>query len=275
MNIEKGKQTNSGFSERDLEYIKNFRLMDDDFMAKFFEENLECTEFVLRIIMDNPDLQVQSVHTQHEIRNLLGHSVRLDAYATDKNAKKYNIEIQRSDKGASPKRARYHSSVLDSNILPKGEDYDFLMETYVIFITEHDEMREGLPIYHIDRTVRETGALFRDEAHIIYVNGEYRENDSPIGVLMHDFACKNPADMQYKVLAERARYLKESREGQLVMCKAMEEMRNESILAERKQTAIRLIRAGKLSNEEIAVGVNLALEEVQKLAEEVSEVVMV
>lgn len=274
MSRDKGVHTNFDSSERDLEYIKNFRLMDDDFMAKFFEENLECTEFVLRIIMNNPDLKVQSVHTQHEIRNLLGHSVRLDAYATDKNAKKYNIEIQRSDKGATPKRARYHSSVIDVNILPKGEDYDFLAETYVIFITEHDEMGMGLPIYHIDRTIKETGALFQDEAHIIYVNGEYREDDSPIGIPMHDFACTNPADMQYKILAERARYLKESKEGQQVMCRAMEEMRNESILAERKQTAIRLIKAGKLSNEEIAVGVNLTLEEVQELAEEISEVVM-
>lgn len=274
MSKDKDVLTNFDSSERDLEYIKNFRLMDDDFMAKFFEENLECTEFVLRIIMNNPDLKVQSVHTQHEIRNLLGHSVRLDAYATDKNAKKYNIEIQRSDKRASPKRARYHSSVIDVNILPKGKDYDFLTETYVIFITEHDEMGAGLPIYHVDRTIKETGALFQDEAHIIYVNGEYKDDDSPIGVLMHDFACTNPADMQYKVLAERARYLKESKEGQLVMCRAMEEMRNESILAERKQTAIRLIKAEKLSYEEIADGVNLTLEEVQELAKEITEVVM-
>lgn len=166
------------------------------------------------------------------------------------------------------------STILKFSVQTKGEDYDFLTETYVIFITEHDEMGAGLPIYHIDRTVKETGALFQDKAHIIYVNGEYKDDDSPIGVLMHDFACTDPADMQYKVLAERARYLKESKEGQQVMCRAMEEMRNESILAERKQTAIRLIKAGKLSNEEIAVGVNLTLEEVQELVKEISEVVM-
>ena len=58
------------------------------------------------------------------------------------------------------------------------------------------------------------------------------------------------------------------------MCRAMEEMRNESILAERKQTAIRLIKAEKLSYEEIADGVNLTLEEVQELAKEITEVVM-
>lgn len=269
MSKDKDVQTNFDASERDLEYIKNFRLMDDDFMVKFFEENLECTEFVLRIIMNNPDLKVQSVHTQHEIRNLLGHSVRLDAYATDKNAKKYNIEIQRSDKGASPKRARYHSSIIDANILPKGKDYNFLTETYVIFITEHDEMGAGLPIYHIDRTVKETGDLFQDEAHIIYVNGEYNDNDSPIGILMHDFVCTNPADMQYKILAERARYLKESKEGQQVMCKAMEEMRQNAELVACKKAACRMIKAGKLSYEEIADYQDLTVEEVKELADEI------
>lgn len=269
MSKDKDVQTNFDASERDLEYIRNFRLMDDDFMVKFFEENLECTEFVLRIIMNNLDLKVQSVHTQHEIRNLLGHSVRLDAYATDKKAKKYNIEIQRSDKGASPKRARYHSSIIDANILPKGEDYDFLTETYVIFITEHDEMGAGLPIYHVDRTVRETGAFFHDEAHIIYVNGEHKDDDSPIGILMHDFACTNPADMRYKILAERARYLKESKEGQKVMCRAMEEMRQNAKQEEKREAACRMIKAGKLSYEEIADYQNLTIEDVKELADEV------
>ena len=82
-----------------------------------------------------------------------------------------------------------------------------LLETYVIFITEKDVMNGMLPIYHINRVVEETGMPFDDETHILYVNGEYRD-DSPIGILMHDFSCTDPADMKYKVLAERARYFK-------------------------------------------------------------------
>ncbi|MFR8247953.1 MAG: hypothetical protein ACLVAT_01220 [Lachnospiraceae bacterium] len=30
----------------------------------------------------------------------------------------------------------------------------------------------GLPIYTIERTVQETGKLFDDKAHIVYVNGD-------------------------------------------------------------------------------------------------------
>ena len=32
---------------------------------------------------------------------------------TDSTGKKYDIEVQRSDNGADPYRARYHSSMLD------------------------------------------------------------------------------------------------------------------------------------------------------------------
>ena len=46
-------------------------------------------------------------------------------------------------------------------------------ETYIIFITSNDVLKGGLPIYTIERTIQETGALFKDKAHIVYVNGSY------------------------------------------------------------------------------------------------------
>ena len=47
-----------------MQKIKAFRLLDDDFMSKVFEDDIECTEFILHIIMDKPDLKVQQVRTQ-------------------------------------------------------------------------------------------------------------------------------------------------------------------------------------------------------------------
>lgn len=45
---------------------------------------------------------------------------------------------------------------------------------------------------------------------------------------MHDFGCNDPADMNFKILAERAKYLKENPEGVSAMCKAMDDLRIES-----------------------------------------------
>ena len=39
------------FRPEDLQRIRGFRLMDDDFMSKCFEENIECTELVLQIVL--------------------------------------------------------------------------------------------------------------------------------------------------------------------------------------------------------------------------------
>ena len=57
----------------DLQRLRNFRLLDDDFMSKVFEDTA-CTELLLQIILDRSDLKVQSVHSQHEIKNLQGRS---------------------------------------------------------------------------------------------------------------------------------------------------------------------------------------------------------
>ena len=213
--------------QEDLERLKGFRLIDDDFLTKCFEGNTGCIELVLRIILDKQDLQVLDVHTQVFVENLLNRSVRFDVLATDNTGTRYDIEIQRRDKGAGSRRARYNSSMMDANLLQKGEDFETLPETYVIFITENDVLGEGKAVYPVERCILTSGKRFGDGSHILYVNGAYRD-ESPIGRLMHDFFCTNPADMHYEILADRAKYFKETKEGALTMCKVMEDMRIET-----------------------------------------------
>ncbi len=219
--------------QEDLKRLKAFRLMDDDFMNVCFDGSPECTQLTLRIIMGIPDLIVVNVKVQYFIKNLLNRSVRLDIFATDSKGKKYNIEIQRSDKGAGAKRARYNSSLIDSKVMETGTDFDDLPESYVIFITEKDIFGKGEPLYHIDRYVKETGELFQDDAHIIYVNGTYQD-DTPLGYLMKDFHCTEPSKMYYNELKDRVSYFKETKKGVQIMCRAIEEMREQ----ERKEGLI-------------------------------------
>ena len=171
--------------EQDLQRLRGLRLIDDDFMAAVFEDPA-CAEFLLQIILKREDLKVREVHGQYSIKNLQGRSVRLDILAVDEQDRAYNIEVQRSDRGASEKRARYNSSLLDANLTSSGSSYDALNEAYVIFITENDVLKAGLPIYHIHRMVEETGAVFNDQSHIIYVNSQIKD-ETALGKLMHDF----------------------------------------------------------------------------------------
>ena len=263
----------------DLQRLRGLRLLDDDFMNKVFEDKA-CAEFLLQIILQRTDLRVQRVHGQHDIKNLQGRSVRLDILAVDEADRVYNIEVQRSDKGAGVKRARYNSSLIDANVTEPGDEYEKLNETYVIFITENDVLGGGYPIYHIDRAIKETGTLFGDESHIIYVNSQIKD-DTVLGRLMHDFSCTKADDMHYPILADRVRYFKEDAKGVAIMCKVMEDMRNEAareaaLKAAREADRARMIKTARrmwksdkftYTYEDIADILEITVDEVKALIE--------
>ena len=257
--------------QEDLQRLRGFRLLDDDFLTKCFEGDTASIELVLQIVLEKPDLKVLDVRTQVFVENLLNRSVRFDILATDSTGAKINVEIQRADKGAGRKRARYNSSMMDATLLKKGDDFDNLPETWVVFITENDVIGKGLPLYPVERCFLGTGERFEDGSHILYVNGAYR-GDTPIGKLMHDFSCTNAADMYYTTLADRVRFFKESKEGILIMCKVMEDMRKESLQEGLKEGAIntakRMLADGILTLEKIAEYAGLPLDEVKKLKAE-------
>jgi len=223
--------------------------------------------------MDKPDLIVKEVRSQYGVKNLQGRPVKPDVYAVDHDGKNYNIEIQRDNQQAGPKRARYNGSLIDANAILPGEDVEQLPETYIILITETDYFGKGKPIYHIEKYVEETNEVFDDGSHIIYVNGAYKD-ESALGKLIHDFNCTNPADMNYPILADRVRYFKEDKEGLSKMSRAteelFEELFEERIEEERKELSLKfaknLLKSGH-SLQEVANYLEITIDEVKKLTD--------
>ena len=266
-------------SEEDLQILKELRLMDDDFFSEALDGKIGTVEYILNTILERDDVKVKSTKAQVEYKSAVKRSIILDILAEDASGKIMDIEIQRSDRGSGVKRARFHSSMIDRALLSKGEDFEDLVDTYVIFITENDKFGRGIPLYHIERRIEEMDyTLLGDGAHIIYVNGEYRNIEHPVGSLMHDFNCKEAKDIVNPLLAEEVRYLKETEGGRSQMCKLLEEMRNE-VAAEAKaegraegkaenavSTALKMLARGRDSLEEIAELTGLSLEEVRELS---------
>ena len=224
-------------SEKAAAILDNFRLMDDNFMTLFFDQNFEATALMLRIILDQKDIVVKRIEVQKVEKNptINGRNVILDIFAEDAKGKNYDIEVQRADRGAARKRARFLSGVLDSRMLKKNEDFSRMCDSYVIFITENDVMEKGLAMYHVNRHIEELdNKPFDDGNHIIYVNGAYKNDSSDIGRLMHDFRCTSSVDMFYDVLKDGMHHYKETEGGRTKMCKAIEaygeELRLEGIL---------------------------------------------
>ena len=256
--------------EEDLQRIRDFRLIDDDFMNACLMDNLPATELILRIVLEDAGITVTDVKTQYLIKSLTGRDVWLDVKAKDVRGRRLNIEIQRDDRGAGRKRARYHSSVLDSHLLKPGQDFDDLPETYVIFITENDVLGGNKPIYHIERKIAEMdNDVFGDEEHIIYVNGASEGGETELGKLMHDFKCTEPDEMFFKELAEKPRYFKKTVEGVSCMCKALEDMRNQTAWNTKVEVVKGMDSVG-IPKEQIAKAANLTIEQVEEILGEKS-----
>ena len=190
------------------------------------------------------------------------------------------LENARANDGAEPKRARYNAALMDANALKSGEDVDKLRDTYVIFITENDVMKDGRDLYSYQRIDDKTGKKLGDGTHIIYVNGATR-SESDIGKLMHDFLCRNAEEMYFDILKRQVSQFKNSEEGRLYMCEAMEriaerreargvargkregklEGKRETMLA----TAKRMLKSGMLALKDIAKFSGLSLAQVKEL----------
>ena len=253
--------------------IKNFTLMSDIFMRNVFKKR-ECLEYVLQVIMEKQDLYVIDQVIQKDYKNLQGRSAVMDCVARDSTGKQFDVEIQQDNEGASPKRARYHSGLMDMNTLNPGQDFEELPESYVIFITRDDILGYGLPIYHIDRQIKELNEAFQDEAHIIYVNSR-NQDDTELGRLMHDLHCKKADEMHSPILAKRVYELKETQKGVELMCHEMEKIYSEGMesgekrgeLKAKKETALSMAEEG-MNIQKIARLVKVSEKDVQKWIDE-------
>ena len=201
--------------------INDVTLMDNRFLNKALDGNIPATQRMLRIMLNNDKIKVRKVGVQQWLQNLYGHSAQLDILAEDENGTQFNVEIQRNDEGASAKRARFYCGALDMHFLDTGEKYEALPEAYVIFITEHDVLKKGWPLYNVQRCLIGNGEVFEDGSHVVYVNAACQE-DTPLGRLMQDLNCKDPNKMHYKELADTVNYFKTTKEGEANMASVIE-----------------------------------------------------
>lgn len=265
-----------------IETIQHFRLIDDTYFNAYMDDNTKGMRLFLRVILNEPALEVLDIQTQREVSNIYGRSVRFDVFVRDTAGVEYNLEVQRSDAWATPERARFNSSMMDTLTVKKGFEWgkDHLPPVHVIFITEHDVLKGGKPIYHSYRTIAELDhQRLDDHADVIYVNASYQD-DSALGRLMHDMFCTNPDDMYYEELAERSRYFKKNEHGVMKMCEAMEKLMEEDRaetfnkglskgIADTTMKIVRNLLAGKeMSYEKIAKAADTSVDEVIRIANE-------
>lgn len=71
----------------------------------------------------------------------------------------YDIEMQVSDTKELPKRSRYYQGMMDLKLIDKGQYYDELNQSYVIFICPFDVFGKGRYIYTFENICKEDNRI--------------------------------------------------------------------------------------------------------------------
>ena len=242
------------------ETVQKMTLMDDIFIRNVLKDPA-CTETILQTILEQQELRVKGQVIQKDYKNLQGRSAVLDCVAETTSGRLLNIEIQQEKDGASPKRVRYYSGLLDMNKLKPGQKFEELPKSDVILITRGDVLGFQRPIYHIWRTIHEVSEDFTDESSIIYVNAENEDETTELGRLMHP------------ILAKRVWELKETEKGLELMSEIADEIYNSGVQRGIERTKAELscswVKKG-MSTENIAQLLNVDVTQVQKWIAEAS-----
>ena len=129
--------------------------ISNDFMFKeVMKSNKELCKRLVGSIMQQEIEDIVYIDTEKTLQPYYdSRGIRLDVILADENHTRYNLEMQArnviSKAGVAllPKRTRYYQSVIDMDMLKKGQDFDQLNPLVLIFICTFDFYKEGRYVY--------------------------------------------------------------------------------------------------------------------------------
>ena len=157
--------------------LQDLTIKDNFMFCAVMSEEENCIGF-LEMVLGFP---IAKIDVSYE-RNMVYHpeykGIRLDVYAKDEANKHYNVEMQVRREIPIEKRARYHHSQMDMELLSAGISYEELPDTFVIFICDYDPFGKGL-YYYTCRTKCEEDALleYEDGCRTIYLSTKGKDEE--------------------------------------------------------------------------------------------------
>lgn len=136
------------------------------------------------------------------------------------------IEVQKSNDGDHQRRIRHNGAILTTNITDPGEKFKDVSDVCVVFISRFDIFNGNLPLYHVDRIIRENGQKVDNGFEEIYVNAKVKDG-SDVSELMEVFVNDSAHNSKFPITPDSKRRYKETDEGQQTMCEIMERIRGE------------------------------------------------
>ena len=285
----------------------------DDFMFSYIMRDPElCLGLLRHLLPESPIERIEYVELEAEKQQLekaLGtkletqkalfgaagkRSVRLDAYLDDGKTI-YNIEMQTAEQIALPQRSRLYQAHIDVNQLERGQYYDELRPSYVIFICTFDPFGKSLYRYSFRNVCREDGEVeLQDEAYKLFFNTKGTRGEIPEALKEMLAYINNPEEYpveesKLKLIhrldeaVETAKMSEDWRRAYMTYQTHLRDAQLEGIALGRKEgwqegrlegrkegllEAAKAMLQGHLPVEQIVRFTGLSQEDVQKLAEE-------
>ncbi|MGI5174686.1 Rpn family recombination-promoting nuclease/putative transposase, partial [Treponema sp. OMZ 840] len=153
----------------------NLTIADDFMFCTVMEDPILCKELLTMLLKDKVG-RITKLFKQKPIETqIASKGVRLDIMIEDEDGKLYDVEMQTTDQKNLPERMRYYQCAIDNSAINKGGDYNDLPDTFIIFLCTFDYLQEGLPVYTINPSCKETGQTFNDGTTKIIVNSTASE----------------------------------------------------------------------------------------------------
>lgn len=220
-------------------------------------EDKEFCQEILRVMLEDEKLIVLESIPQWTGTNLQGRSVILDAKCVKSDGTQINIEVQKADDDDHQRRVRYNGAILTTNTADPGIKFENVPNVCVVFISKFDIFEGNLPLYHIDRTVRETGIVVDNGFEEVYINTKIK-NDSDVSELMKVFVEDNVYNSKFPKTSEGKHRYKETEGGLNAMCEIMERIAKEERSEGRLELLFDLVKDGIITIAEAAKRANMA-----------------
>lgn len=256
--------------------IQELNLENDFLFAKVMSNKNICKEFLEKLLQVEIS-KIEMPENQKTIDLLLeSKGIRLDIYVKDNNNTVYNIEMQRTNSKNLPKRFRYYQGNIDLDLITKGEDYNKLSKSYIIFICTFDLFGLGRHKYTFENTcIEDSNIKLKDDTQRIILNTRGIINDLSEELLDFlryiEYSNETVVNQSkgslvkhiHKVLTEVKNSPKMEVEFMTLLERDREKI-EEGKEEEKKQIAKNLLNLD-IPLEKIAIATGLDLEEIKKL----------
>ena len=262
---------------------ESLRITNDFIFCKVMQDKELLTELIHLIL---PDVEFDDLEIIAQKTIELGadiHGVRFDIYVKSNDGEVFEIEMQVLNQGNLPRRLRFYSSMIDSDILDKGVTYSKLKNSYVIAICPFDYYGYGFHKYTFTNRCHEVDGLeMNDGTTKIVLNALGTMND--VSERLKEFlnyVAGKPSNDEYvrklDVAVYRAKQNSKWRREFMTLAmrdlvnkeKWTEEGKEEGLEMERKRQIERLLKKGK-SIDEIADLGGYTIDYVQKVIKSLS-----